>query len=77
MKRIMWACQTPQTFQVEVIRQAYRHAHEAAFLGTDDASLVRRMGGRVKLVEGTPRNLKVTTPEDLALAEALIKEGLV
>ncbi len=76
-RRRMWACQTPQTFRVEVIREAHRRAKEEDFLGTDDASLVRRCGGRVKLVEGTVHNLKVTTPADLRLAETMIREGLV
>ena len=76
-RRRMWACQTPQTFRVDVIREAHRHARTHGFVGTDDASLVRRIGGRVKLVMGTPLNLKVTTPTDLVFAEAAIREGLV
>ena len=72
----LWACQTPQTFRVAVIRAAHAQARGAGFLGTDDASLVRRAGGRVKLVLGTPHNFKVTTPGDLALAEAVAAAGL-
>lgn len=73
----LWACQTPQTFRVPVIRAAHDAARRDGFLGTDDASLVRRMGGQVKLVMGSRFNIKVTTPADLALAELLIQGGLV
>lgn len=73
----LWACQTPQTFRVAVIRQAHEAARRDGHIGTDDASLVRRMGGTVRLVLGTPLNFKVTTPADLALAACVIREGLV
>lgn len=73
----LWACQTPQTFRVPVIRAAHDAARRDGFLGTDDASLVRRMDGPVKLVMGSRFNLKVTTPADLALAELLIQGGLI
>ncbi|GMV90385.1 MAG: 2-C-methyl-D-erythritol 4-phosphate cytidylyltransferase [Candidatus Hydrogenedentota bacterium] len=72
----LWACQTPQTFRVSVIREAHAKAGEEDHLGTDDATLVRRSGGRVKLVQGSPLNFKVTTREDLALAERVIAGGL-
>ena len=75
-RRMLWACQTPQTFQVDVIRQAHRMAREEGFLGTDDATLVRRYGGRVKLVMGSPMNFKITTPFDLALARLAWQERL-
>ncbi len=73
----LWACQTPQTFRVSVIRDAHRKASREDHLGTDDATLVQRTGGRVKLVNGSPLNFKVTTPEDFALAERVIEGGLV
>ena len=73
----LWACQTPQTFRIEVIRHAHLRARQDAFIGTDDASLVRRIGEQVKLVPGTRLNIKITTPEDLALAETLIQGNLV
>lgn len=75
-RRFLWACQTPQTFQAPVIVQAHREAAQQGFLGTDDASLVRRAGGRVKLVPGSTLNFKITTPTDLALAYLIVKEGL-
>lgn len=71
----LWACQTPQTFRVEVIRAAHETALSRSLRTTDDASLVRETGGRVKLIEGSPLNFKVTTPADLAFAEHLIGQG--
>ena len=68
----LWQAQTPQTFQFDIIYQAHKLAEEAGFAGTDDASLVERLGGRVRIVEGDYRNIKITTPEDLVLAEAFL-----
>ncbi|MEA3365170.1 MAG: 2-C-methyl-D-erythritol 4-phosphate cytidylyltransferase, partial [Candidatus Hydrogenedentes bacterium] len=73
----LWACQTPQTFRADIIKRAHQHARAEGFKATDDATLVRRMGQPVKLVKGTPLNFKITTPEDLAFAEAIIDKGLV
>ncbi|MCC6154244.1 MAG: 2-C-methyl-D-erythritol 4-phosphate cytidylyltransferase [Candidatus Hydrogenedentes bacterium] len=75
-RNTLWACQTPQTFRVEVLRHAHDIALRDGFAGTDDASLVRRAGGKVKLVMGSPLNFKVTTPQDLALARCVIEGGL-
>ncbi|HPO16003.1 MAG TPA: 2-C-methyl-D-erythritol 4-phosphate cytidylyltransferase [Candidatus Hydrogenedentes bacterium] len=74
-RRQLWACQTPQTFRVDVIRRAHTLAQKEGYTGTDDASLVRRMGEPVKLVMGTPLNFKVTTPSDYALAEMILEKG--
>lgn len=63
------AVQTPQAFRAAALRQAHAGAGEA----TDDASLVEAAGGRVVVVDGDPRNLKITTPVDLALAELLCR----
>ncbi len=76
-RRYLWACQTPQTFRVEVIREAHARARAEGFTGTDDASLVRRVGRTVKLVLGTPLNFKITTPSDLHLASMVVREELV
>lgn len=62
------AVQTPQAFSSEVLRQVHRSAPEA----TDDAALVSAAGGAVELVEGEPRNLKLTTPYDLEMAALLL-----
>ena len=64
----IFLAQTPQAFRVDILRQALSIADDA----TDEAALVERAGHRVKVVEGDPRNLKVTTPDDLAMAERLI-----
>lgn len=75
-RRQLWACQTPQTFRVDVIRNAHRRAAENNQMGTDDATLVRAVGAPVKLVRGSYMNFKVTTPSDLALAESVVERGL-
>ncbi len=72
----MWRAQTPQAFRTEVLREAHEKARAEGFIGTDDASLVERYGGTVKLVNGGRSNIKVTYPEDFALAEALVRGGL-
>ena len=64
------AVQTPQMFLSEVLKQAYRQPYDTAF--TDDASVAERAGARIELFPGEKYNLKITTPEDLALARLLI-----
>jgi len=64
----LWAVQTPQVFRSDIINKAYRRLKEDV---TDDASLVEKLGYEVKLYRGSYDNIKVTTPEDLALAEVL------
>ncbi|MFQ5692774.1 MAG: 2-C-methyl-D-erythritol 4-phosphate cytidylyltransferase [Nitrospinota bacterium] len=71
----LWRAQTPQAFRAEVFREALRRAEETGFDGSDDASYVEAAGGRVWIVPGDWRNLKVTTPTDLALAEALLRQS--
>lgn len=66
------AVQTPQAFEVALIREAHKAAAAEGFLGTDDASLVERMGHPVRLTLGDRRNIKLTTPEDMKMAEALL-----
>ncbi|MDX5422044.1 MAG: 2-C-methyl-D-erythritol 4-phosphate cytidylyltransferase [Hymenobacteraceae bacterium] len=60
--------QTPQCFKASILRRAYEQAEQEHF--TDDASVVEQLGEKVVLVEGSYRNIKLTTPEDLILAEA-------
>lgn len=69
----IWLAQTPQTFRYGVILEAYQRAEAEGFLGTDDASLVERLGKQVRIVTGDYRNIKITTPEDMILAEAFLK----
>ena len=68
----LWLAQTPQTFRFSVIYDAHMSAAGDGHLGTDDASLVERAGGQVKVVQGDYRNIKITTPEDLIVGEALL-----
>jgi 2-C-methyl-D-erythritol 4-phosphate cytidylyltransferase len=70
----LWRAQTPQGFPRAVLERAYAAAHGEGG-ATDDAALVERTGVPVRLVPDSPRNMKVTTPEDLALAELLAGQG--
>jgi len=67
----VWLAQTPQVFRYTLIRDAHERALKDGFAGTDDAILVERISHPVHVVPGSRTNLKITTPEDLALAEAL------
>jgi len=69
----LWQTQTPQTFQAKVIREAYAKAMEDGFVGTDDASLVERLGVKVHILPGSYTNIKITTQEDLILAHLFLK----
>ena len=71
-----WCAQTPQVFRTRVLRAAYRSAAREDFVGTDDASLVERRGGRVVCVASPRSNLKVTLPEDLIIAQTLLEHRL-
>ena len=73
----LWEIQTPQAFRVEILREAYARAEREGIEATDDAMLVERLGKSVSVLEGDRSNIKITTPEDLLLAEALIRERLV
>lgn len=68
------AVQTPQVFDFDLLRGALKKAAEDAAAVTDDCSAVERLGMAVKIVEGDERNLKVTTPMDLKIAEMLLEE---
>lgn len=69
----LWAVQTPQVFPVSALYDAHTQARDAGWLGTDEASLVEMFGENpVHLVPGDPANFKITRPEDLALAEAVL-----
>ena len=66
----LWVAHTPQAFRTALLREAHHRAKAEGFYGTDDAVLVERLGYAVRMVEDSPRNLKVTVPADLDLAEA-------
>lgn len=67
----IWQAQTPQGFRLGLIREAHQRARADGFRSTDDAQLVERLGHPVAIVPGSRFNIKITTPEDLPLAEAL------
>jgi len=69
----LWAAQTPQVFRAALLREAHACALHDGFRGTDDSVLVERLGHRVRLVQGSPENLKITTPSDLALADQILR----
>lgn len=75
-RKALWLAQTPQAFDLSLIRQAHEKAREAGYQGTDDASLVESAGGRVRILPGSPWNIKITTAEDLRLAEMMLQSGL-
>jgi 2-C-methyl-D-erythritol 4-phosphate cytidylyltransferase len=67
--------QTPQGFRYHVIKKAFDEASADGFLGTDEASLVERSGHEVAVVMGSPRNIKITAPADMKLAEFYLKSA--
>jgi len=69
----LWAIQTPQAFPVKILKRAYEESYTQKMYGTDDASLVERMGGTVRVIMGSYENIKITTAEDLVLAEEILK----
>jgi 2-C-methyl-D-erythritol 4-phosphate cytidylyltransferase len=69
----LWGVQTPQGFRYALLRDAHEEARKGGFRGTDDASLVERLGIPVRIVEGSEGNIKITTPADLKLALFLLK----
>jgi 2-C-methyl-D-erythritol 4-phosphate cytidylyltransferase len=70
-RQCLWAAQTPQVFRYDLIAEAYRQADEDV---TDDAALVEKLGQKVEVYLGSYHNIKVTTPEDLAMAEVLLQK---
>ncbi|GBC82366.1 2-C-methyl-D-erythritol 4-phosphate cytidylyltransferase [bacterium HR10] len=72
-RRRLYLAQTPQAFRATILREAYERAMREGIVATDDAALVERCGWPVVIVEGSVRNLKITWPEDLFIAEALLR----
>ena len=68
----IWQIQTPQVFRGDIIKKAYKKFKNIN--ATDDSSLVEKLGIKVAIIRGSYRNIKITTPEDLVFAEALLKE---
>jgi len=71
----IWTVQTPQTFDYKLLLDAYQKAKEDGFVGTDDSSLVEKIGVKIRVLEGEENNIKITTKEDLILAEVISKGG--
>ncbi len=72
-RQSLWAAQTPQVFRYDVITNAYR---KLKYEVTDDARAVELTGGSVKIYQGSNDNIKITTPEDLAIAEILLQKRM-
>lgn len=70
----LWIVQTPQAFRISLLLSAYQKAQEDHFTGTDDASLVERLNAPITMIKGDYDNIKLTTPEDLFFAEAILKK---
>ena len=66
----LWAAQTPQVFRRDLLAEAHRRVSEDV---SDDASMIERIGGKVRIFPGSPSNIKVTTPEDLLIAEVIVR----
>lgn len=73
MRDALWAVQTPQIFRYETIYEAYARAAKESFCSTDDSSLVEKYGGRIRMVMGSYKNIKITTQEDLKMAELFLE----
>ena len=69
----LWGVQTPQGFRYSLLLEAHEEARKAGFRGTDDGSLVERLGIPVRIVEGDEGNMKITTPADLKLARYFLR----
>ena len=75
-RRQLWAAQTPQGFDVLLLKQCHEQGRSLGWEVTDDAALFERCGLPVRIVEGEETNLKVTTPVDLAIAEFILRQRL-
>jgi len=73
----IWQIQTPQTFRREVLEHAFEKAYEDDFIGTDEASLVERLGAQIGVLTGEHKNIKITCQEDLEIAISLLKDWTV
>lgn len=75
-RAFLYAVQTPQVFDTDLLKAALRKAQAQGTAVTDDCSAVENLGMKVKIVEGEERNIKITTPLDLKIAEAILEESL-
>ena len=72
-RSVLWAVQTPQTFDYNILIDAYKDAFKNKFYGTDDAMLVERIGYKDKMLEGSYNNIKITTQEDLNIGSQILR----
>ena len=72
-RSVLWAVQTPQTFDYNILIDAYKDAFKNKFYGTDDAMLVEWIGYKVKMLEGSYNNIKITTQEDLNIGSQILR----
>ncbi len=72
-RRVFWNAQTPQVFRAGIYRRAHASALSDGFMGTDDSSLIERLGGKVLVVEGKRDNIKLTVPEDYLMLAAAVR----
>lgn len=76
-RSVFWNAQTPQVFRASLLRRAHASALSDGFVGTDDASLIERLGGRVLVVEGKRDNIKLTVPEDYLMLAAAVRTAIL
>ncbi len=72
-REFLWQAQTPQVFDAALIKEAHDRARKTGFEATDDSRLVERFGEKVKMIQGSYENIKITTPEDIKIAEAILR----
>ncbi|HXX58668.1 MAG TPA: 2-C-methyl-D-erythritol 4-phosphate cytidylyltransferase [Thermodesulfovibrionales bacterium] len=72
-REALWAVQTPQVFHYGFLMEAHERAMAEQFYATDDSALAERAGGRIRVVMGSYDNIKITTPEDISMAEVLLR----
>lgn len=76
-RSVFWNAQTPQVFRAGIYRRAHASALSDGFVGTDDSSLIERLGGKVLIVEGKRDNIKLTVPEDYVLLASAVRTMLL
>ncbi|MFA5104534.1 MAG: 2-C-methyl-D-erythritol 4-phosphate cytidylyltransferase [Candidatus Margulisiibacteriota bacterium] len=71
-RNLLWQAQTPQVFDAALIKKAHSRAQKIGLTATDDSHLVERLGESVKMIQGSYKNIKITTPDDIKTAEAIL-----
>ncbi|KXZ38950.1 2-C-methyl-D-erythritol 4-phosphate cytidylyltransferase [Alkalithermobacter thermoalcaliphilus JW-YL-7 = DSM 7308] len=72
-RKFLWAVQTPQAFDVDILKESYKKAYKDNYYGTDDSMIVERCSYKVKMILGSYENIKITTEEDLYIGEEILK----